>query len=126
MPFHYVENAALSHLRAWSRHGEPAPELPRISIDDRRRGRPRRARKRAWRHPPSAPRSTGRGVRARGHARSRARLRGFVKPFPPEVLAALYTSRDDYLARFDAAAIDAVESGFLLEPDAVEARALLS
>ena len=30
-------------------------------------------------------------------------LRGFVKPFPPEQLAALYTSRDDYLARFDAA-----------------------
>ena len=51
-------------------------------------------------------------------------LRGFVKPFPPEQLAGLYTSRDDYLERFDAATRDAVESGFLLEPDAVEARAL--
>ncbi len=33
MPFHYVENAALSHLRAWARGGDAAPELPRISMD---------------------------------------------------------------------------------------------
>ena len=33
LPFHYVEHAALAHLRAWVRHDEPAPELPRISMN---------------------------------------------------------------------------------------------
>jgi Alpha/beta hydrolase domain len=125
MPFHYVENAALSHLRSWARHGEPAPELPRISLnaegevdrDDHGNARggirlPHLAVPTAQYGPIGTPQSCA--------------LRGFVKPFPPEQLAALYTSRDDYLARFDAATTDAVGAGFLLEPDAIEARALLS
>jgi hypothetical protein len=53
-------------------------------------------------------------------------LRGFVKPFAPEQLAALYPTRDEYFERFDAAARAAVEAGFLLAPDAAEARALLT
>ena len=36
----------------------------------------------------------------------------------------LYPSRDNYLERFDAATRDAVESGFLLEPDAVRGTCL--
>ncbi len=123
MPFHYVENAALSHLRAWALHDEPAPELPRISlnaegeVDRDQHGNarggirlPQLAVPTAQYGPIGTPESCA--------------LRGFVKPFAPEQLAALYTSRDDYLARFDAATIDAVGSGFLLEPDAIEARAL--
>ena len=45
-------------------------------------------------------------------------LRGFVQPFPAEKLAALYPTRDDYLARFRAAAEEAVSDGFLLPADA--------
>jgi Alpha/beta hydrolase domain len=121
MPFHYVENAALSHLRAWVRHGEPPPELPRISMNadgdvDRdhlgnARGGirlPHLAVPVAQYGPVGTP--------------TRCALRGFVKPFSAEQLTELYPSRDNYLARFDAATRDAVESGFLLEPDAEEAR----
>jgi hypothetical protein len=53
-------------------------------------------------------------------------LRGFVKPFPPEKVAALYPTRHDYLARFDAAVDEATAAGFLLEADAHDARALVS
>ena len=125
MPFHYVENAALSHLRAWVRHGEPAPELPRISIDaDGEIDRDVHGNARGGIRLPhlTVPVAQYGPV---GTPQSCA-LRGFVKPFTPEQLAALYRSRDDYLARFDAATIDAVEAGFLLAADAVDARALLS
>ena len=123
MPFHYVENAALSHLRAWARHDEPAPQLPRISlnaegaVDRDHHGNARGGIRLPYLAVPTAqygPIGTP----------ELCALRGFVKPFPPEQLAALYTSREDYLARFDAATRDAVESGFVLEPDAIEARAL--
>jgi hypothetical protein len=123
MPFHYVENAALSHLRAWVRHDEPAPRLPRISlsaegeVDRDHHGNARGGIRLPHLAVPTAqygPVGTP----------ALCALRGFVKPFPPEELARLYTSRDDYLARFDAATRDAVGSGFLLEPDAIEARAL--
>jgi hypothetical protein len=124
MPFHYVENAALSGLRQWARDGSSAPELPRIALQD------------------------GEVVRDEyGNARGGIRLpyldvpiaqygpvgtpdfcalRGFVKPFTPDQLAALYPTRDAYLDRFDAATRVAVEAGYLLGPDAAEARALLT
>ena len=107
MPFHYVENAALSHLRAWARHDEPAPQLPRISmsaegeVDRDHHGNARGGIRLPHLAVPTAqygPVGTP----------ALCALRGFVKPFPPEQLAALYTSRDDYLARFDAATDDAV------------------
>ena len=122
MPFHYVENAALSHLRAWVRHGEPPPELPRISMNEdgdidrdhlgNARGGirlPHLAVPVAQYGPVGTP--------------TRCALRGFVKPFSAEQLTELYPSRDNYRERFDAATRDAVVSGFLLEPDAEEARA---
>ena len=123
MPFHYVENAALAHLRAWARHDEPAPQLPRISlnaageVDRDHHGNARGGIRLPHLAVPTAqygPVGTP----------ALCALRGFVKPFPPEELARLYTGRDDYLARFDAATRDAVGSGYLLEPDAIEARAL--
>ncbi|MEX1008342.1 MAG: alpha/beta hydrolase domain-containing protein [Acidimicrobiia bacterium] len=123
MPFHYVENAALAHLRGWARGGGAAPQLPRISmnadgeIDRDEHGNalggirlPHIVVPTAQYGPVGTPQSCA--------------LRGFVKPFPPEKFAALYPTRDDYLACFDAAADEAVAGGFLLEPDAREAREL--
>jgi hypothetical protein len=119
MPFHYVENAALAHLRAWVRHDEPAPELPRISmnaagdIDRDHHGNARGGIRLPHLAVPVAqygPVGTP----------TRCALRGFVKPFSAEQLTEAYPSRDNYLERFAAATQDAVEAGFLLEPDAVE------
>jgi hypothetical protein len=117
MPFHYVENAALSHLRAWARGGAAAPDLPRISmhadgeIDRDEHGNalggirlPQIAVPTAQYGPVGTPQLCA--------------LRGFVKPFPAEKLAALYPTRDDYLARFRAAAEAAESDGFLLPADA--------
>ena len=110
MPFHYVEHAALSHLRAWVRHGEPPPELPRISmnadgdIDRDHLGNARGGIRLPHLAVPVAqygPVGTP----------TRCALRGFVKPFSAEQLTELYPSRDNYLERFDAATRDAVEVG---------------
>jgi hypothetical protein len=123
MPFHYVENAALSHLRSWVRHDEPPPQLPRISLNaDGEVDRDHHGNARGGIRLPHLAVPTAQYGPVGTPAL--CALRGFVKPFPPEQLAALYTSRDDYLERFDAATADAVGSGFLLAADAVEARAL--
>ena len=96
MPFHYVEHAALSHLRAWVRHGEPPPKLPRISmnadgdIDRDHLGNARGGIRLPHLAVPVAqygPVGTP----------TRCALRGFVKPFSAEQLAELYPSRDNYL-----------------------------
>ena len=44
-------------------------------------------------------------------------LLGSTKPLPPERLAALYPSRDDYLEAYEDATDDAIGAGFLLEED---------
>ncbi|HXY94844.1 MAG TPA: alpha/beta hydrolase domain-containing protein, partial [Acidimicrobiia bacterium] len=125
MPFHYVENAALAHLRSWARGGSAAPSLPRIELG-----------------------GDGDVVRdEHGNARGGIRLphldvptaqygpvgtpelcalRGFVKPFSADQLAARYPTREQYLDRFDAASRAAVDAGYLLAVDATEARELLS
>jgi hypothetical protein len=119
-PFHYVENAALARLRAWARGGSPAPEMPRLSL-------------------------TGDGEVARdehGNADGGIRLaqvevpaaqygpvgtpqscalRGFVKPFTLERLAALYPDREVYADRVRAATDAAVAAGCLLAVDARDA-----
>jgi hypothetical protein len=122
MPFHYVEHAALAHLRAWVRHDEPAPELPRISmnadgdVDRDHHGNARGGIRLPHVAVPVAqygPVGTP----------TRCALRGFVKPVSIEQLAEAYPSRDNYRERFAAATQDAVESGYLLEVDAPELRA---
>jgi hypothetical protein len=122
MPFHYVEHAALAHLRGWVRHDEPAPELPRISMNaagDADRDHHGNARG-GIRLPHVAVPVAQYGPVG---TPTRCALRGFVKPFSPEQFAEVYPSRDNYVERFAAATQDAVESGFLLEVDAAEVRA---
>jgi len=51
-------------------------------------------------------------------------LSGSTTPFTAEQLAALYPSRDDYLARFAAATDAAVAAGFVLAADAGEIKAI--
>jgi hypothetical protein len=124
MPFHYVENAALAHLRDWARGGAPAPGLPRIAMRDGEVVRDEHGNARGGIRLPHLDVPTAQYGPV-GTPEFCA-LRGFVKPFGPEQLAALYPTRDEYLERFDAAARAAVEGGYLLAPDAAEARALLT
>ena len=51
-------------------------------------------------------------------------LTGTTTPFDAVQLAALYPSRADYLARFDAATDAAVTAGFVLAADADEIKAV--
>jgi hypothetical protein len=51
-------------------------------------------------------------------------LSGSTTPFDEAQLAALYPSRADYLARFDAATDAAVAAGFVLAADADEIKAI--
>jgi Alpha/beta hydrolase domain len=119
-PFHYVENAALARLRAWARGGSPAPEMPRVSLTDdgdvvrdeygNAEGGIRLAQvdvPTAQYGPVGTPQSCA--------------LRGFVKPFTRETLAALYPDRDAYADRVRIATDAAVAAGCLLAVDAREA-----
>jgi hypothetical protein len=124
MPFHYVENAALTHLRRWARDGAPAPELPRIAMHDGEILRDEHGNARGGIRLPHLDVPTAQYGPV-GTPEFCA-LRGFVKPFGPDQIAALYPTRDDYLERFDAAARGAVDAGYLLAPDAAEALALLT
>jgi hypothetical protein len=124
MPFHYVENAALSHLRQWVHGAPPAPELPRIEMRDGEIVRDEYGNARGGIRLPHLDVPTAQYGPV--GTPDLCALRGFVKPFAPERLAALYPTRDAYLERFDAATRVAVEAGYLLAPDAAEARALLT
>jgi hypothetical protein len=44
-------------------------------------------------------------------------LLGSTKPLPPERLAELYSSRDDYEKQYEAATDAAIDAGFVLEED---------
>ena len=53
-----------------------------------------------------------------------ARLCGSTIPFEPHQLAERYSSKADYVARFEAATAAAVATGFVLEADAEEITAI--
>ena len=53
-----------------------------------------------------------------------ARICGVTEPFSAEKLASLYSSKDDYCAKFDAATDAAVAAGWFLEADAPEIKAI--
>jgi hypothetical protein len=116
-PFHYVENAVLARLRAWARGGTPAPAMPRISLtadgdvvrDEH--GNAMGGIRLAQVEVPAAQYGPV------GTPQSCA-LRGFVKPFAPERLTALYPGRDEYADHVRAATDAAVTAGCLLAVDA--------
>jgi hypothetical protein len=119
-PFHYVENAALARLRAWARGGSPAPEMPRVSLThdgDVMRDEYGNAEGGIRLAQVEVPTAQYGPV---GTPQSCA-LRGFVKPFPPEQLAAMYPDRDAYADRVRAATDVAAAAGCLLAVDAREA-----
>jgi len=125
---HYVLNAALKHLERWVRERTPPPEAPRLETSDSTAtelmrdelGIARGGIRTPWVDAPSAVLS---GDAPGGD--------GFTFLFGKTVvldrgtLGRLYPGGpEEHFRRFEAATLNSVASGFLLESDAVEIRAL--
>ena len=120
-PMYAVLNAALSHLDRWVSEGTAPPRAPRFQLEV---GLPavitRDANGNALggiRTPlVDAPIAT---IRGDGNAGGTfCQLFGTTVPLSDAVLAELYPSHDDYVAKFTKATAAAVKAGFLLKPDA--------
>ena len=120
-PMYAVLNAALSRLEAWVADGVAPPRAPRLRLEP---GLPaviaRDSNDNALggiRSPlVDAPNAT---IRGDGNDGGRfCSLFGTTVALSDAALADLYTSHDDYVAKFTKATAAAVKAGFLLEPDA--------
>jgi hypothetical protein len=117
-----VLSAFYRHLQPWLVDGTPPPSLPRIELDES--GAVRRDEHGialgGIRLPdvevPLATLTAESGVEGLGG------LGGARHDFDEATIRKLYPSRDDYLARYDAAVDAAVRAGFVLEPDAADLR----
>jgi hypothetical protein len=124
-PQHYVMNAAVSHFDAWVRDGVQPPHAARLETVDGvvltdEHGIARGGIRTPHVEVPTAVLSglgnSGRDVMGF--------LVGTTAPFDAAQLAALYTSRGDYLARFGVATDVAVTAGFLLPADSAEIKSI--
>ncbi len=121
-PQYAVLQAALSHLEAWVVDGKSPPRAQRLRLEP---GLPavieRDANDNALggiRTPlVDAPNATLRGDGNSGGERF-CQLFGTTVPLSADTIADLYSSHDDYVAKFTKAADAAVKAGFLLEPEA--------
>ncbi len=125
---HYVLNAALMHLERWVREGKPPPEAPRLEVSDARAaelvrdelGIVRGGIRTPWVEAPSAVLS---GDAPGGNGFTF--LFGRTVALDEATLGRLYPGGpEEHRRQFEAATVDAVAAGFLLETDAGEIRAL--
>jgi len=123
-PQHYVMNAAVAHLERWVRDGTRPPASPRLEVVDGAFATDQQGNVRGGIRTPhvDVPTAVLSGFGNDGHPVSF--LTGTTTPLGAEQLAALYPSRDDYLARFAAATDAAVDAGFVLAADADEIKAI--
>jgi hypothetical protein len=120
-PLHLVAKAALRSLDQWVRTGAPPPVGPLLEVTD---GDPREIRRDAdgialggIRTPPvDVPVEVLSGVPGPSPAVI-CILLGSTTPLPAERLAELYASREDYAQRYEAAADEVIEAGFVLAED---------
>ncbi len=120
-PLHLVAKAALRSLEEWIRTGEPPVEAPRLDVTS---GEPPEVQRDAdgialggIRTPPvDVPVDVLSGAPG-PNPDLLCILMGSTTPLPAERLAELYPSRQDYEQRYEAAADEAIERGFLLEDD---------
>jgi hypothetical protein len=120
-PLHFVAKAALRHLDAWARGGEPPPEAARLQINDSAAA-PEFVRDQdglalgGIRTPQvDVPLDILSGAPAGGSVA--CTLFGSTTPLPLERIAALYASPEAYLEAYTQAADAAIEAGFVLEED---------
>jgi len=123
-PQHYVMNAAVSHLDRWVREGTRPPTSPRLEVADGAFVTDELGNVRGGIRTPhvDVPTAALSGFGNRGDPV--AFLAGTTTPFDTATLAACYTGRDDYLARYAAATDATVAAGFFLAADAEEIKAV--
>jgi hypothetical protein len=124
---HWVLKAALSHLNRWVRGGAPPAHAPRITMsatDPRQIARDEHGNARGGIRLPEleAPVATLSGSASPGSP-GFCILFGSTTPFDAALLARLYPDHDTYVAKYNAAVDRLLAAGFILEPDAADAKA---
>jgi hypothetical protein len=133
-PTFAVLSAALHHLEAWVRDGTPPPKAPRFETTGGRDATLKRDEhgnvlggiRTGQVEAPIATITGGKNRSASAATSASAdddradfcRLFGTTTPFDAAAVAALYPSRDVWVQQFSAATDQAVEQGFLLQPEA--------
>jgi hypothetical protein len=119
---HAVLKAALRHLDTWAKGGNSPPEAERLEIDESG-AQPAFVRdengnaKGGIRNPAvDAPVAALSGEATPGAAII-CILFGSTVPLPPERLAELYPTADDYTSAYEKATDDMIDAGFALEDD---------
>lgn len=111
-PMTYLVRAAIRHLREWVDSGVPPPRAEPLEVSDGAiivrddLGNAREGVRTPLVDVPVAT-LTGEGLS----------LIGLTVPFTPEMLAGLYTGREEYLDAFEQALATAVAAGFVLSDD---------
>lgn len=119
-PHTYVVRSALAALDSWVRSGTPPPSMPQLEVNDDLTGFILGADGNALggiRTPHvDAPVAVLSGLGQTGG--SFCGLFGTTTPFTAEQRSALYTDRDDFIAKWTEATERAVKAGVILEADA--------
>jgi alpha/beta hydrolase family protein len=123
---HWVVKAAISHLSRWVRGGPPPPASPRVTMSD---ADPKVIARDEYgnalggiRLPElEAPRATLSGASSPGSP-GFCILFGSTTPFEAAQLSRLYPDGDAYVAAYGAAVDRLLAAGFILAPDAEEAK----
>jgi hypothetical protein len=123
-PQHYVMNAAVARLDEWVRGGTRPPAAAPLEVVDGAFALDDVGNVKGGIRTPhvDVPAAVLSGFGNSGAPV--AFLAGTTIPLDPATLAARYTGRADYLARFAAATDDAVARGFVLAADAAEITAI--
>lgn len=126
----YVLNAALRRLARWVETKEPPASLPRIESEGGTIGRDPLGNALGGIRPPEldAPVASYRGRNdaaptQRSGAAGMGTILGTATPLAADVIAAMYPTREAYLARWDASVDRLLASGVLLPEDAPALRA---
>ena len=119
-PQHYVLHAAVRALQAWVRDGVRPPASPRLELEGDGFAVDEHGNARGGIRTPhvDVPTAVLSGLGNSGAPL--AFLSGRTEPFDRDRLVELYGTKADYLARFRAAAADAVSAGFLVPEDVDE------
>ena len=123
---HWVLKAALAHLSRWVRGGPPPARSPRVTMsaaDPKVIARDEHGNALGGIRLPEleAPTATLSGAGSAGSP-GFCTLFGSTTPFDDALLGRLYPSHDAYVAAYGAAVDRLLAGGFILEPDAEEAK----
>jgi len=130
-PMHWVFNAALNSINRWVKEGAPPAIAPRIETDDSipfltqllsdENGNTRGGVRTPFVDVPLATLGGFGNTAAEGapFISQFCALFGQAVPFSTEKLVQLYPANEDFVDKFRAATLQAVQAGFLLQDDAV-------